>query len=74
MKKVIKGLVFTVICITILVTSMFVGAKYSEYEDMRTTKIEECIYDEEYDGYLITEVTRNGFGRMVERYIYYVKK
>ena len=73
MKNVIKGLVLTVICMSVFTVGLLAGAKYSELKDIRTTKIEECIYDAEYDGYLITEVTRNGLGRMVERYIYYVK-
>ena len=73
MKKVIKGMMFTVICIAAMGIGLITGVKYSELRDIRVTEIESCYFDKRAGGYWTTEVTRDGFGDIVFEDTYFVQ-
>ena len=71
MNKYSKIIMYMVVCVMVFIGGIWAGAKYSELSDARVTMIEDYEYSDKYDMYLVDEVTRDGFGNILEQNFYF---
>lgn len=70
--NILKSVLKVLVSIVLVFAVGFLGVStYFDLKDDRITKVERQIYDYERDEYVTTEVTRNGFGDIIEIYEYH---